>query len=731
MEIHNTSTFRKIKNLTDSHVQPCPPPWEIAAPDFYSQFSGTKAAFKAACKAPTTEHHFISAVHSQAGYTRISQHPEDVPPYFMAAIVADYDSNLPDPVTVITQGQGHTGLKPSYFARTFSGNLRVVFLFETLVCVAGNRELYTKFIEIASAALNLVGMYPSLDDGALADPGHFYELGVNWQAFPGGHPLSAALVNGWLAEASKKCGWLSSHATVPIEDARARLAEMFPTAYTSWDHLEIGARCRRFWASDASDETACVVTEGGILYFTDGGGFKSWSDLCGPAWVMKFKAELLGEATQDVHFDGTAYWRRGLDGTYVKVLRQDLLLHFRRIGLSSAKARGERTSQVEDALLTVQDLRRVHFAAPLCGRPSGAYQENGVTVLATTSPKIVGAMPGDPSPLEQFFLNLFGLEQDELATVQMEVFLSWLKIARQSLKNPDQHLPGQVLFLCGPKGAGKTLSQDFLTRLLGGRSADPAGVIFGRSEFNGDCWEAEHLALSDAGVKDAPAARRALRDYVKRIAANDISQCHRKHRDAISLRPIWRLTVSANLDSDSAMILPGLDASVADKVVYLQCYPPLTPYPSGDGRKAFYESLVAAIPAFIAALDDYEIPANLSAPRFGVREWHHPALVELLAGAHVDSALADRLEEWLSSPEIEDVVTGTAANLYDRLKLGSVSDSFVRDCRDSLHLGQALHRLSRVSGWEGRIVATTARVGGNRQQQTTWTLRKEAPTTSA
>lgn len=730
MELTIPSKFRFIPNLASDYVEPCPPPWEIVAPlNYYAQFGGSKEAFKAACDAPTTNHYFISAVHSLAGYSRITSTPEDVPPYWVAAIIADYDSNMINPVEVITQGQGRPDLEPTYWARTFSGNLRVVFLFETPICVAGNRELFTKFIEIASAALNLVGMYPSLDEGALHDPGRFYELGRDWQAFPGGHPLPSALVNGWLAEASTKCGWLSSCAVVPIEAARARLAERFPGAYLNWEHINVGARCRRFWDSDASDETACIVTAGGILHFTDGGGFKSWEDLCGHTWVMRFRTELIGEATQDVHFDGAAYWRRGLDGTYVKVLRQDLLLHFRRIGLSSAKAKGERTSQVEDALLTVQDLRRVHYAGPLCGRSAGAYLDNGVTILATTSPRIVEPGPGDSSLLEQFFLGLFGAGQDELSTTQMEVFLAWLKIARQSLKQPDQHLPGQVLFLAGPAGCGKTLAQDMITRLLGGRAADPAGVIFGRSEFNGDSWEAEHHALSDAGVKDAPAARRALRDYVKRTAANDIASCHRKNRDAISLRPIWRLTVSSNTDSDSSTIIPHLDPSVSDKVIYLQCYSPLNPYPSGDGRKAYYESLIGSIPAFVDALDAYEIPAELSAPRFGVREWHHPALVELLAGAHVDAALADRLQEWLGSPHIEAVVTGTAAHIYDRLRQ-DYPETLQGDCRDSVHLAQALHRLSRVSGWEGRIVATTARVGGNRQRQTTWTLRREAPTPS-
>lgn len=393
-----------------------------------------------------------------------------------------------------------------------------------------------------------------------------------------------------------------------------------------------------------------------------------------------------------------------------------------------AKGAASELSQVDAALHAIQKENRVTYAAPFCGRPAGHHLENGIAVLATSSPQIISPGFGDLTPLEDFFRDLLGRGQDPLADTQFEVFVGWLQRWRRALQNPSQHLPGQALFLIGPKDCGKTFAQTLLTHLSGGRSADPSLWLFGRSDFNGELWGAEHLEMSDANVEDSYSARRALRDSVKRVAANPNHNCHRKHRDVVTLRAIWRLTVSANPDVDSSTIIPPLDDSSRDKVLYLKCYLPAKPFPTSTeaGAEAFLRSLKEAAPAFLTAVEGFELPEALRGSRFGVKEFQHPDIAEELAGVHPDADAADLIDAWLAGHS-EEETSGTAAELFGRIEAGHhPSVVWTRAVRSATALGQLLRRLSHVPVWSERIGEETIRVGENRVQRTVWTLRKNA-----
>lgn len=424
-------------------------------------------------------------------------------------------------------------------------------------------------------------------------------------------------------------------------------------------------------------------------------------------------------------FDGSSYWRKERDGRFGRLGREDVKLELKARGLSARIAKGAacELSQVDAALREIQTENRVTYAAPFCGRPAGLYQENGYAVLATDSPRLIAAGPGDLAPLETFFRNLLGAGTDPHADTQFDVFVAWLQRWRRALANPGQHLPGQALFLVGPAGCGKSFAQTLLTELCGGRSADPSLWLFGRSEFNGDLWGAEHLATSDANVEDSYAARRALRDSVKRIVANPEQPCHRKHRDALPLRPVWRLTVSANPDADSSTIIPPLDESTADKVIYLKCYPPPSPFPtqSEEGAGAFLAGLRAAMPAFLSAVEGFDVPAELRGVRFGVKEWHHPEIKSTLASVHPDVDAAGMIDDWLLGC-LEPEMTGTASTIYkwiENTNHGSVA--WLRACRSPVAFGQLLTRLAKVPAWAGRITKAPGHSG-----VFVWTLRKAA-----
>ena len=479
------------------------------------------------------------------------------------------------------------------------------------------------------------------------------------------------------------------------------------------------------FSSNAAPFTANVVVQPWHVFalLEHGGDFN--------AAACALRALGFGAATTEVtgplYFDGLSYWRLERDGRYGRLGRADAQLHLKMQGHSSRAPKGVEISAMDRALHEIQRENRVTYAAPFCGRPAGLHEENGNAVLATDSPTIIQPADGDLAALENFFRNLLGAGQDEHADTQFTVFVGWLQRFRRSLANPGQHLPGQALFLIGPAGCGKTLAQTVLAKLAGGRSADPSGPIFRDSDFNDGLWGAELLNLSDANVEDVSGARRKLRDRLKQFVANDLAPCHRKHRGEISLRPIWRVVVSANPDADSANLIPALDESLADKVIYLKCYMPLAAFPTTteEGTANFFKSLIDAAPPFLSAVEGFELPAELRGVRFGVREFHHPAIVDGLAGVHPDADLADLIETWLGSMEGTEI-DGSAAALY-ALLAGFHSPHLGKTCRAPLTLSQALRRMSHVGVWAGRI--SSARTGAN--GGTVWTLRKSESLASA
>ncbi len=428
-------------------------------------------------------------------------------------------------------------------------------------------------------------------------------------------------------------------------------------------------------------------------------------------------------------YDGDRYWRREANDCYHPMTRLDALLHLKKHGFSGTPKYEGGTSPAEDELFEIQRNYRVSYAGPFCGRPAGLHSENGQLILATRSPDFIEGTEGDASALVEFYSDLFGRSAgDPCWQIQFLTFSLWLKRGRCAIRNYDHHLPGQMVCFVGPVDIGKTLAQRTITLSLGGRSADPSLWLQNKTSFNGDLWVAEHLPLSDANLEERPEARKAMRDKIKEMVANSEQPYHRKHRDGTTLRPIWRLTLSANNDPGSAYILPALDKSTSDKIIYFRVYAPPVPFPTKTeaDTKAFYARLTGAIPAFVHGVDRLECPPELAKGRFGVKEFHHPEILELLESHNPDGELAEILESWIDcwNPDEMEKTVG-AADLYSVLK--SRNETFVKISHTPLHLGHQLRRLADVRGWNGRILVKPVHKGKSRSSVNVWTIRRNSP----
>lgn len=256
-----------------------------------------------------------------------------------------------------------------------------------------------------------------------------------------------------------------------------------------------------------------------------------------------------------------------------------------------------------------------------------------------------------------------------------------------------------------------------ITPALGGREADPGLYLTGQTTFNADLWHAEHLALGDKALDVEGKQRAALRDGLKQIVAAPLYPLHGKCRDGLNFRPVWRLTVSANDDPESASNLPTLDASFADKILYLKCYAPPAPFYDADAagaREAFAAKLRAELPAFLDAVDSFVIPSDLSKARYGVTEWHHPAILDLLEDGDPLRPIAEVLRGWIDSWS-----AGETARELPTVELFQKLDDFAdgnlsrhKISSGPQHLGRQLAKLSATVAWQGKLERTSRRVGG-------------------
>jgi hypothetical protein len=423
-------------------------------------------------------------------------------------------------------------------------------------------------------------------------------------------------------------------------------------------------------------------------------------------------------------FDGRKYFRLR-DGQYETLSREDVMLHLEAEGASRCRVEGEAMSPAEGRLLEIQNDHRADYCGPICGRPAGLFSEGGRKILATTSPKIVA--PSDqpnPGPLFDFFTGLLGKGQDNQSDLQMGLFMGWIKQFRRALADPSIHLPGHLLGLIGERDCGKSLGQDLITHCAGGRSSDCSSWLQGRSDFNSQLWGAEHLVLSDANLEDDARVKQGFRDAIKGIVANHIYPLTRKQVDEISLRPIWRISLSANDDSQSAGVIPNpiSDPSLADKVMYLKCYPPLKPFHGNDpqDRLRFWQSLIADIPNFLAAVELFEVDQEWQKGRFGVKEWVHPDIAALLDSSNPDRETIDFIEDFMENRPMP--FEGRAKDLYSDI-LSHSEGRFGRCCKNSLVLSHALKRIANLPDWKDRIEYHPDRFGENRQKGLRFTIR--------
>jgi hypothetical protein len=365
----------------------------------------------------------------------------------------------------------------------------------------------------------------------------------------------------------------------------------------------------------------------------------------------------------DIYYDSSTkdFWATNDRAGWIRIRASDVRRWLLERGFKGRPKDDENVSEVDSLLTAIQRQNDVDYAGPLAGYRAGVYVINAARILVKDSPELLRAIPGEWPLLRGIIENMLGPEQS--------VFLfGWLKVALESLASTKFRV-GQALTLAGPKDCGKSLIQQLITIMLGGRAAKPHRYMSGATPFNADLFGSEHLMVEDEEPSTDIRARRNFGTKIKEICANTVHSCHAKHRSALSLTPFWRVSISVNDEPENLMILPPVDESLTDKLIILKAgrHPMPMPTTTDEERSRFMDALKSELPHFAHFLFDWEIPADLVSQRYGITHYQHPEILTALGTLAPETRLLELIDSELFGSIAPGSWEGTASELERKL----------------------------------------------------------------
>ncbi|MEO7701844.1 MAG: primase-helicase family protein [Opitutus sp.] len=639
--------FYYLPNLS-AHQTQTGEPWSLglARPQF-----ANKDAYRAWCLLPSTQHAFISAVEGKYPGMRIS----DVNPATrMCGLITDYDAAPDSPPDEAILSRAPTDLRPAYVSRTFSGNCRVLHLFESPVALF-TPDIGREFVKKLSRELKLRQLLPGFEAEAPLDLSKYYEVGENWTVI-GDAPrvITTNLLMAWLTEASNKHRWDREGTVVPIEVLREEAATRFPDRWPGgWDSFAIGARGTRFWDDSASDPMAAIVRETGMQYFSDGGGFMPWEAILGIPFMRQWADNRIGAAIGDFYYDGRNYWTQSLDGKWGTRLERDVARTLQIKHKLFRKSAGKNAaSEIEVALHDICEVRRVDQALPFVYRPDGCIDVDGSRCLNTSTRRPVlpiqqavewaEGFPKIANLLDQGFPTVEGTDGEPDPNRQRDHLLAWIQHFYVGALHQDPRR-GLALFIAGPAGAGKNLlNKAIVGRLMGG-SQDASKYLLSEDKFNDPLFEVGHWRIDDAVPPGDEKGLQRFAQMLKQIVANDSLVYRRMYGSGRDHEFIGRVIVTINDDPESLRLLPPTDINVSDKFMAL-----LMKKIEAPGWEMSDAQIDQELPFLAAFLRDWVPPAytRSSNPRFGVATYVHPTLEASAASSGHNAAFTEVVNLW-------------------------------------------------------------------------------------
>jgi len=228
------------------------------------------------------------------------------------------------------------------------------------------------------------------------------------------------------------------------------------------------------------------------------------------------------------HAIETTYWRMDRNNRWIKVNDASAKSFIAEHSYCKNPTTPGTNSEVEKCIMDIQARQNVAYVGRLAGHNAGIYKMGENHILVTDSPKFITPKAGQWPTLEALFRGMFV----DGTLDQRPYFYGWLKSGMESFRQ-HRWKASQLLAMAGPIGSGKSLTQNLLTALFGGRSSKPYQFMMGQTSFNSHMFGAEHLMLEDEAESVDIRSRRHFASNIKTIL---MSVCGRNHPPICGLK---------------------------------------------------------------------------------------------------------------------------------------------------------------------------------------------------
>lgn len=350
----------------------------------------------------------------------------------------------------------------------------------------------------------------------------------------------------------------------------------------------------------------------------------------------------------DIFYDGTRFYYREASGMYVPCSDRSITRRIKEKGLCEINVDGKLSA--DPVIVGIQEANFVNYCGPISGYSAGLHIMNSRKVLVTESSRYVKPVEGDWGPIRELCERVLVTSEVD----QTPFFYAWCQIFVKAYVDSILHgngasaMPGQALCIAGAPGGGKTLLSKVVARIVGDFKAAPHGYMTGKTEFNGDSAGASILLIDDKLVYADSRARSLLGSMIKEVVVAAARPIRGMYKETVLVIPVQRLVILMNDEPDNLNALPLQDNSMSDKIILLKAEK--RPMPLGnetfEGRKSYDAALNASLPGFMHfLLNEYCIPKELQSPRFGVCEFHHPALLKALQEMSPEGGMMEAIDK--------------------------------------------------------------------------------------
>ena len=299
--------------------------------------------------------------------------------------------------------------------------------------------------------------------------------------------------------------------------------------------------------------------------------------------------------------------------------------------------------RANEIVASIEVKQAVDWAGGIAGYKKGIVLFEEFTALITSEPKLI-------KPKKDTFPVISGILFEGLGEgIQRDVFLGWLSVALKAVI-AGKHQPGQLLCLAGQANTGKSLYSKIVSCVLGGRVGDPHAAWTSSIVWNDELVKAELLVIDDSVASTDPRARRALAARFKEAIYASNVQLRKRNVSSLCVRPVWRVMICCNENSEALQIIPPIDEDLSDKVSLLRVgkITPVEDTSTPEGRERFWALIEKELPAFVDHLLNFKIPDELKDSRAGVCAYRDSDLENAVVELSPEKCLEEMLVCMLS-----------------------------------------------------------------------------------